>query len=500
MKYFLWMFLMLLIFSSVSALAPEANIVSPENNYYTNNPLVEVVCNYYDEDLDLGTLSFFGNFSGSFGLIDEVYNHSGNYNFSEIASEGVYSYYCSANDSYDISYSENQTIYVDVTSPIVNVELNDTNYSSYRSLRVGCSVLDNYKVNSVFLGVQRFGLNENYSLSKLNDTFYYKDVNLNYSGDWNFECFSYDKAGNFASKNKEITVYSGGAEMNVDPFYFSNNYPVEGEMLNVDVTVRNEGVVTSGSFQVNVYEDYLGSFNLIETLEFDSVSSFSSSSRSFSYVSKMGKVDFYIDLVGEEESIFLDEDEVFGQLKVDSWQVFYGEVDAVSILGDGEFSFNNWGNLNEVCGNIFVSDNAGVVDWPSLVAIGRDVNGEESLSDFSKIDSFLGMTEFEDSVSSVFSNSELDSFLVYNNNISDVSVVNSTGNDNFKTGILWDSSDDTDGSYGGNDREDLVFISNVNSDSSGEYGVYDYEMRVPAKLREYNDDSDNTIYLYYDLI
>lgn len=500
MRIFYFFVFLLLFVGIVSSAAPIANIISPEDNYYTNNPLVEIVCNYDDSDSDLGTLSLFGNFSSSFSLVESVENHFGNYKFSEVVSEGSYLYFCSANDSVEETFSLNQTIYVDLTSPHVSVVFNDSNYSSYRSIRVGCNVLDDYGVGSVFLGVERVGLMENYSLLKLNDTFYYRDFYFNYSGSWVFDCYSYDKAGNYANDSNSITVYSGGPEINIDPFYFSNNYPVEGEIINVDVTVKNEGLATSGNFYVDVYEDYMGSFNLIETIGFDSVVPFSSNTKSFSYYSKMGDVDFYVDLRGENESDFLNESSVFGNIFVDSWQLFYGNVDAVSVLSDGEYSFSNWGNLNLVCGNIFISDNAGVVDWNSLIAIGRDVNGDESSSDFSKIDSFLGMGDFEDSVSTVFSGSSLRSFEVYKNNITSVSVVNSTDNDNFKTGILWDSSDDTDGFYGGNDKEDLVFVSNINSDSEGKYGVYDYEIKVPAKLREYSGENDNTIYLYYDLI
>jgi hypothetical protein len=45
----------------------------------------------------------------------------------------------------------------------------------------------------------------------------------------------------------------------------------------------------------------------------------------------------------------------------------------------------------------------------------------------------------------------------------------------------------------------LVFAAKINKGMQGAYGVYDYELRVPARLREYNDADKNELYFYYDL-
>ena len=87
---------------------------------------------------------------------------------------------------------------------------------------------------------------------------------------------------------------------------------------------------------------------------------------------------------------------------------------------------------------------------------------------------------------------------MYGVNISNVSVVNSTNSSNFQTGILWDASDSVNGNYSG--TEDVIFISDVQKQLQGEFGIYDYEIKIPSRLREYNSPNNlNTITLYYEL-
>ena len=113
--------------------------------------------------------------------------------------------------------------------------------------------------------------------------------------------------------------------------------------------------------------------------------------------------------------------------------------------------------------------------------------------------------DFEDSIYSVFTDGgspkETDNLLIHNKVILDVPIINSTNNENFKTGILWDSSDDLgDNEYNFADKEDLVFVASINKGSVGEYGTYDYEIKVPVELRDYDSTDSETIYLYYDLV
>ena len=154
-------------------------------------------------------------------------------------------------------------------------------------------------------------------------------------------------------------------------------------------------------------------------------------------------------------------------------------------------------------GNVFVADTESQVQWTSLQAIGRTKSGTISSNDFSEIDNFIGSSGYNDSVYLTFTNSgtpkSLANLNVFQNYIENVPVINSSSGGNFATGILWDTSDSLDDEYDLGEGEDIVFVTQINQGSVGEYGAYDYEIDVPSKLRSYNDGEESQIYLYYDL-
>ena len=70
----------------------------------------------------------------------------------------------------------------------------------------------------------------------------------------------------------------------------------------------------------------------------------------------------------------------------------------------------------------------------------------------------------------------------------------------FQTGILWDTTDDVgDSEYADTDNEDLIFVTKLNENALGAYGIYDYEFRVPALLREYNTSNILTVSFYIEV-
>jgi hypothetical protein len=78
-------------------------------------------------------------------------------------------------------------------------------------------------------------------------------------------------------------------------------------------------------------------------------------------------------------------------------------------------------------------------------------------------------------------------------------VVPSTEYEDFVTGILWDTSQDTGNlRYDSADKEVIVFITELNHAKQGKYGVYDFEIRVPATLREYSGEN-NKLAFYFEL-
>ena len=94
---------------------------------------------------------------------------------------------------------------------------------------------------------------------------------------------------------------------------------------------------------------------------------------------------------------------------------------------------------------------------------------------------------------------EFQNLTVFQKDINDIPVINSSSNGNFKTGLLWDTSDSADAEYDSIENEDVVFVTEINRGAIGQYGAYDYEIDIPAKLRDYNDGDVSLVYLYYDL-
>jgi hypothetical protein len=86
--------------------------------------------------------------------------------------------------------------------------------------------------------------------------------------------------------------------------------------------------------------------------------------------------------------------------------------------------------------------------------------------------------------------------------VTNVPEAKSTNNTNFYTGILWDTSDTAPSYYSYNStpslRADVVFVTQLNYNKLGSYGNYDYELSVPAFLRNYKNNGEN-VQLYYEI-
>jgi len=192
-------------------------------------------------------------------------------------------------------------------------------------------------------------------------------------------------------------------------------------------------------------------------------------------------------------------------IELSAWQDIYGNITIDKLLGSNSGgNLSLWFNESSLSGNIFIADTESNIYWNSLEAIGKNISGENTTNDFSEIDNLLNMSNFTDSVSNIFTtdgNTPLSTndFLTYQKNITGVPIINSTNNTNFFTGILWDTSDDSNGEYDSGEQEDLVFITKINKESLGAYGIYDYETKIPVRLREYDATDINNVFIYFDL-
>lgn len=182
------------------------------------------------------------------------------------------------------------------------------------------------------------------------------------------------------------------------------------------------------------------------------------------------------------------------------WHIFYGNITGNMSLGTRENNMYKWEVRNT--GNVYAIDTDSRIMWNNLQAIGRNSNGQAASNDFDDVDVNLYLND-SDNVSYSYLSSgaphTLRNFSIFSYFIGNVSVDNTTNSSNFYTGILWDMSDDGGGGqFDTSDKEDLVFAANINNKTTGKFGIYDFEIKVPANLKDYKDGR-STIDFYSEL-
>jgi hypothetical protein len=144
-----------------------------------------------------------------------------------------------------------------------------------------------------------------------------------------------------------------------------------------------------------------------------------------------------------------------------------------------------------------------VFSFSNLQALTRTTTGLSTNNDFTDLDTLLNTSAHNDSIRWLWGNgvnnpTATTAFNISGREIGNVPVVNSTNSSDFVTGILWDVADDVSSNlqYDTADHEDVVLLTRINPGKTGTYGVYDYEIRVPAPLRSYKTGSDTIIFYY----
>ncbi len=489
---------------------PNVTMNSPEDNFYSSLNEVNFNCSFSDLDYPVGNLSLFGNFSGVWQEVNRYEVGSLNHLFSEIISEGFYFWSCMAEDNSSMqTFGENRTLIVDITAPLINLfELNESSSCGNTSLIVICNTSDNEGINKVLLEVSKPGGEVNLSMNLISGN-YTKELFIDEVGDWNFRCISQDNAGNQNfSDFLNVESYSGFPEIYINDsrINFDKGTYIEGETVKVSAYVENIGCVASSNFNVSFFKNSVSFDYQLGLNQSMSLGNFSGEFVNLSYSGFVGRNNIFVFVdSGEEISEHNENNNVANNFfSITLWQKFYGNVTDVKILQFKD-NFTSWSIDESVIGNIFVADSEAIINWLSLKALGRNIFDVEKLNDFSEVDNLFGTTNFNDSISNIYLEDGLviqkENFFIHKKNISHVPIVNTSSNGNFVTGILWDSSDDSgDGEFSEGDKEDLVFVTKLNNGAVGEYGVYDYEIKIPVELRSYDSSDTEEVYLYYDLV
>ena len=334
---------------------------------------------------------------------------------------------------------------------------------------------------------------------------------------WNVSCI--DEASNINfSETRRFNVTLADFMVNLSSIVFNTSEPKENESVLINATVFNLENVSVYNVTVQFYDgdpDTGGvKINGNQTID---ISPLGNSTASVEWQADLSESQIYVVVDpplatnGSFEEWNETNNKANKSISVGGWHFVVGSVTSQSEYELAANSTNSniikWSAVNYNYGNLYVADYESTVSWRSLQAIGKNITGgNSSTDDFSEIDALLNMTTFIDSVSNIYTNGSgvplnTSSFTIFNRFVNEVPVTNSTNNTNFITGILWDASDDAsgDGEYSQADKEDLVFVSKVNKNAQGKYGIYDYEMRIPARLREYINTETRRVVFYTEL-
>jgi len=327
--------------------------------------------------------------------------------------------------------------------------------------------------------------------------------------EWNVLC--YDSEGNYGFADANFTLNITGPDLTVNQsgIWFSEDLRVEGNNVTIYANISNFGLTDANeSFVVQFFkgDPLLGGTMIGDNVTVNSLIQGETVTINTSYSLDAGKNNIFV-LINPDE--LLNESDYSNNkanntIEVELYHYFYGNVSTDFVLATYDSKrLIDFSNVSNQSGNILVADYDSSFLFSNLIALGRTINGNPA-SDLTDLDKNIGTENFTDSIRNVWGGGsespiETASFNLSTGLIENVPVFNSTNNSNFKTGILWDKADD-----GGNlqydvvDKEDVVFITKINSNGEGKYGVYDYEIRVPAMLRGYKT-GNNKLAFYVEI-
>jgi hypothetical protein len=341
-----------------------------------------------------------------------------------------------------------------------------------------------------------------------NNTFSNVSVNLGLY-EWNVLCN--DDFSNEAFATQNFTLNVSGPDLVVKDILFDNVSLVEGSLMTVFANISNDGRSdTNGSFIVQFYlgDPDIDGIQIGNNITISNLDINQSVLVNETFMLQAGNNNVFVlvDPDDEVDDIDLTNNKDNNLVVVELYQYFYGNVTVDLILATSASSlFVEYSNLSGLSGHILVAHADAVFSFENLQAITRNIDGNFVSGDFDNVDSGLNSTSFSDSIKQVFgagTNTPIEtrSFNLSSGVINNVPVAQSTDNANFKTGILWDTADDLGNErYDASDKETLVFITEINPQQTGKYGVYDYELRVPALLRDYEGSGSNLVF-YVEII
>jgi hypothetical protein len=322
---------------------------------------------------------------------------------------------------------------------------------------------------------------------------------------WNVTCMD-DLNNSNTSLTASFVINQPDLTLNTTDIVFNDSNPKEGENITISATVYNTGGIPASNVLVQFYNESptKGGIQIDGNQTVPTIDTGGNVTVNVTWIPTLGTHEIWV--VVDPDNTVSEKNEsnnnASTNITISSWFTMYGNSTGDLFIQDiSNQTVFSWLNISATGGNIFAVDLDNDIEWNSLKALGRNMSDSISMDDFEDVDNVLKSTNYSDSINITYTYNgnprNTTTFYVFNNVIQNVSIANSTNNSNFVTGILWDTSDDADGEYSG--TEDLVFVSEINPDSQGKYGIYDYEIRIPSELKKYKTADIYSVVFYVEL-
>ncbi|HIH23821.1 TPA: hypothetical protein HA251_02195 [Candidatus Woesearchaeota archaeon] len=280
---------------------------------------------------------------------------------------------------------------------------------------------------------------------------------------------------------------------------FNNTSPVENDTVEVNATVFNIGLLNASDVIVQFWRgdpSIAGATQLGGNITVNlSIGENRTFSVNVTALIGLNQIYVVIDPPTATNGVITESNETNNKANKDFWvglfEVFAGGSENNLLISDASIiAAFGWNQTNTTGSNVFVADSESTINFIALQAVGRNnTNGTNAntQNDFTEIDERINTTALNDSVNRTFTvaGTPLDymNITAYKRSITMIPAVNSTNTSVFRTGILWDASDGASPHY--NKSQDIVFVTVMDQNQAGYFGTYDYEIKVPAKLRDY---------------
>ncbi len=410
-----------------------------------------------------------------------------------------------ANWFYPANLTNTRNLTLDKSPPNITLSWPEDNFNTTeQTVTFQYNVTDLYSnITSCWLIIDNSTTKINYSINYSNnitDTLEYG------THTWSINCT--DEIGNIGNSSvNTINIRYKDLTLNTTDIIFNRNNPSEGELININATISNIGDEDIGE---NFYVLFTaisnnGQRSTIEQILVNGLNKGTNITLETSYAFSIGNntIEVFADSGGDVSESNEENNKANKSILISAYHIYYGDITS-NILLDTSFNLSvyNWINASDINGNIFTADSDSLISWTNLKALSRNSTDEIKMDDFLELDLALNMTNLTDSINKSFTRDgtikNTLEFNAYGSKINNVPIINSTNNSNFITGIMWDISDNNPGEYNGS--QDIVFVTQINRGNEGKYGVYDYEIRVPANLERYIiPDYENSISFYVEI-